>query len=1113
MADESINSSPRKLNNSIHKSRLHRRHKRLNATFTATSETSYKHEVEEEDLSCTLLLMYDSDETMENSIKNKGNEKPISKVNMSYDPFAEHRLLVLADRSRAMPSSSRLFKATQGFEPCNNFLFESLEQREDKISENNRNKTDVFEITDSELLQVCEETEKKTNDLSSMKEVKEDLNKSPSTPETKRKTKSIVDLILEDFCSSPQSPELRHSSEESNFNFRFANKPLRTYSRRKHENVMARQNIAEQYNQPTNSVVHCVLNDDLLSNDSSTDLSVQDDQTQLIPVKETVVVLQHSQSLCENLQNLSAYFTESSGERDKKQDPSTEFLDHQLSEDSLGIKTLAEKSSSEIFFTASKADNDCMQIEEELVLPETEDQFKSRSNISFTTNSVEGDCIQIDEELVLSETEEQSKTSSSGHISNEEDFKGFSSEEEDTKQNCDTLTANEDDIKNDELNDEWYDECDIFAKFDMGIALDAALSFKLDKIETSEANHTMYTNGGNAAQINAEPLIGFRTASNKEVKISAEAQARVASIFQNLPPLPINNSCDEELPIEDEAGEEDCQNVMNRTIIISKAGDDLVGTSANPDERIGSKEMPDVCKFTTISHKTITISNDAKQQAARAQETLTPLPQNEICLRNDATSNDASTSKQVFIGFRTASSKSISISKAAQERALKILEQLPNDGMEAELHVNKMTGFATASNKTIQISDDAEKRAARILEDVMEFQKESVEDDVKRSLENLQFSEWPVEEEEKINVNEEVANEKVVNANTANEYKINLLEFSTSPKKAKQRAAVTENLDTENIKKSSETKSLDNLLFPEWPLAIVVEDRVTDISEPTLNGLNKRKRSDSEIAQNRRISASPPRTRKLFCKSTGGERSPLAHIQATITHSSLSEMAVNTPPDYRARHGIIARKNLLSLNMSNKLKAKSSKLQNFKPENSMVETPTKRSDATSAASMANEPKSPPATPIPNLQEFFNSAAMSTSTPQPPVRQNTRMRTRARKRAELVAAALNTPTTTKDKTAITTPTNDGSFRHIDWENDSVNKSAASLNASRLSNSSCSNIMKMESNPTPKQRIERLHMYGKPPSVSPICMSSTNNCRVSGLKRGTRRTSKGERINKE
>lgn len=1170
MADESINSSPRKLNNSIHKSRLHRRHKRLNVT----AESSCNHEDEEENLSCTLLVMYDSDETIQDSNKNKcpRNEKAMPKVNISYDPFAEHRLLVLADRSSAMPSSSRLFKATQGFEPCNNFLFESLEHREDKISEINYNKTDAFEITDSELLHVCEETEKKTSDLSSIKQFKMDEDNSPTTPEPKRKTKSIVDLILEDFCGSPQSPELQQSSEESNLNFRFANKPLRTYSRHKHENVMARQNIAEQYNKSTNSVAHCIPNDDLLSYDSSTDLSVQEDQTQLIPVKEEVVLLQNSQSLCENLQNLSAYFTELSGGRDNRQDTCMEFVDHQLAENNLGIRTIAGIGSSGVFFTANKAENDCTQFEEELVLAETEKQFnlkikplaeKSSSGILFTVDNVKDDCIQIEEEQVLPEMEEQLRTSPNGHISNEEDFKGFSSEEEDSsvdwgltsKQNCDRLTPNgtlftffhvkhmhcnpcfyniEDDTNNDEQNDEWYDECDIFAKFDMGIALDAASSFKLDKIETSEANHTMDTNACNFEQINAEPKIGFRTASNKEVKISAEAQARATSILKNLPPLPINSSFDEELPVEDEEIE-DCQNVMNRTITISKTtSDDLVGTSVNPyvvhnNVNIQCKEMSDFGGFTAFSHKVITISNEAKQPVVPILKTLTPLPHDEICLKNEATSNNDSTSKVLCIGFRTASSKSINISKEAQERALKILEQLPKDDMEAELDANKLTGFPTASRKTIQISDDAKKRAARLVADVMEYQKESAEDDVKRSLENLQFSEWPVEGEDEENGDEVLVNKKMANANTANECKINLPGFSTASKKAiviseeaKQRAAsilerlpelpVSENLKAENIKENSETKSLDNLLFSEWPIGPVIDD-LADKNEAALNGLNKRKRNDCDGAQNARISASPSQTPKFICKSICGERSPLAHIQTTIPHSSLSELAVKTPPDYRASRGIIARKNLLSLNKSNKVKAKSSKHLDFKSESSMVETPTKRSGATTAASIANESKSPPATPIPNLQEFFTSAAMSTSTPQPPARQQTHMRTRARKRAESVAAALGTPTTTKAKATVTTPTNDTSFKHIDWENDSVNKSAASLNASRLSNSSCNNIMKMELNPTPKQRIERLHMYGKPPSVSPICMSSTNNCRISGLKRRTSRASKGERIDRE
>ncbi|XP_011181508.2 breast cancer type 2 susceptibility protein homolog [Zeugodacus cucurbitae] len=1108
MADESINSSPRKLNNSIHKSRLHRRQKRINATFSKTAESLCKNEVEEENLSCTLLVMYDSDEPMEDTVK----EKPLPKVNISYDPFAEQRLLVLADRSKAMPSSSRHFKATQGFEPCDNFIFEPPEPRVDKVSETQNSKTGAFEITDSELLQLCEETEKKTISLSGVKEDKMEIDKSPKTPKAKRETKSIVDLILEDFCSSPQSPELNQSSEESNFNFRFANKPLRTYSRPKRENVIARQNIAEQYTQPTNIVGHFELNDDLLSNDSSTDLSVQEDQTQLIPVKEEIVVLQRSQNLCENLQNLSAYFTqlvEEEEEGEKRQDTCMELVDHQLEENNIDVRQFEEKSSLDNFFTPTKAEDDYMQCEEELVLPETEELCRNSPN---------------------------------EYISNEEEFKGFSSEEDDasvdlqfaTKQNCDTLKPNAD-TNNDEQNDEWYDECDIFAKFDMGIAVDAASSFKLDNVETSNANHTVDTvDACNSAQINAQPATGFRTASNKEVKISAEAQARATSILQNLPPLPINSSYDEELPMEDDEAE-DCTNVMNRTIIISKTTtiDNLIDASAKSQTllnaaKIETNEQPFFVGFTTASRKTITISDEAKQQAARILEQLTPLPQDEPCDMNDVATNNASTSKELFVGFRTASSKTINISKEAQERALKILEQLPEVGMEEEqVDTNKFGGFRTASRKTIQISDEAKKRAARILEDVQEFQadqKENNGDEVNGTLENIQFSEWPMEGEYQMDVVEKVTNE-----NIANEYNINLPGFATASKKvivisetAKQKAAalleslpelpINDNLNVGNIKENSETKTLNNLLFSEWPSDQVNEDSALT-NETALNGLHKRKRSDSESAQNQPVLASAPQTpTKFICKPICGPRSPLAHIQTTVTHSSLSELAVKTPPDYRARHGIITRKNLLSLNKSNKMNAKSLQpTKESKVGSNFAETPTKRSSAT----IANEPKSPPVTPIPNLQEFFTSAAISTSTPQPPAREQTHMRTRARKRADFVAAALSTPTTAKATTTatITTPTNDISFKRIDWENESVNKSVASLNASRLSNTSCSNITKLETNPTPKQRIARLRMYGKPPSVSPICMSSTNNCRISGLKRRTRSATKSDHIDQE
>ncbi|CAD7015466.1 unnamed protein product [Ceratitis capitata] len=141
MADENILSSPRKLNSSIHRSRLRRKHKRLNATFTKTPEpppdnaTTFhkiKNTTCEEDLSCTLLVMYDSEEDdMEDECRVADNV--LAKVKENYDPFAEQRLLVLADRLAAPSRRSHNFTATQGFQPCHNFLNQFTEICPEKI--------------------------------------------------------------------------------------------------------------------------------------------------------------------------------------------------------------------------------------------------------------------------------------------------------------------------------------------------------------------------------------------------------------------------------------------------------------------------------------------------------------------------------------------------------------------------------------------------------------------------------------------------------------------------------------------------------------------------------------------------------------------------------------------------------------------------------------------------------------------------------------------------------------------------------------------------------------------------------------------------------------------
>ncbi|XP_053964747.1 breast cancer type 2 susceptibility protein homolog isoform X1 [Anastrepha ludens] len=1107
MADESINSSPQKLNRSIHRSRLHRKNKRLNATFTTatkppcsevTSFPANNDRTSEEELSCTLLVMYDSEKNEEdetNAVQlHSVVERPRFEADVDFDPFAEQRLLVLADHCGAPPRSSTNFVATQKFELCSNFLLQSPERPSDKSNNLKSIQGEAFEITDSELLQACVETEKNTV-TNNIKQEKLDLNEVPATPESKQKTKTIVDLILEDFCSSP---DLQHSSEESSFLFRFANKPLRTYSRLRHKHTIARQNIAEQYGQPTNSGNHCVVDDDLFSNDSSTDLSVQEDPTQLRSTTngEEVVDLHHSQNLCENLQNLSAYFTELSGS-DKKQEMVLESTTQQLmlNKSTNRMLTSAEGSSG-IYYTAIKEEANSLLKEVEL------------------------------------HTQEQCLTSRSGNISFDEEFKGFPSEDENTcvgietipNEDCDIAKTHVDDLESFDDDDEWNDECDFFANFDMEVALDAASASKLEKKETFEVINKKNSSSHHSLEENVEVVPGFRTASNKAVIISAEAQLCASKILQELPPLPTNSGYTDDLVTKD-GNTADFQTALNRTVSIPKPEGFNEYSSNTPtssydrlrNSRIENNTLQSFAGFETASSKKIIISKEALQQAAKIVEQLPPLPHDHICIMKDPCSTTAPTDKETFVGFRTASSKTIKVSKEAQERASKILEELPELYAEQKLgatkcgtettlpSANSYIGFRTASSKAIQISEAAQKRAAIIVQGVID---ENVEYNRKECLESMQFSEWPVEEVEQIDIKaKQIAIEGVGNVNApgfaTSSKKLILVSDSTKQKTAailenlpKQPAKVQSKSICKSAERDSEPEHLNNVVFSEWFLAEAIEVSGGE-QETQSNGSNKRKHLGLDFDHNDEEPKTPRRTPKSVCKSVNTQRSPLTHIQPTLKRSSLSELAVKTPPDYRASHGIIARKNLLSLNKRNKLSARSLQLsKELREDSSVAETPTKRITNSHIAPITAEPKSPPDTP--NLREFFASASMSTSTPHPPARQQTHIRTRARKKDDVEAVAT------------ATPTNDSSLKRIEWENESLDRSVSSPNTtSRLSNLSFSNITKMASNPTPKQRIERLRMYGKPPSVSPIYMSSTNNCRISGLKRRTRSDTKNEK----
>ncbi|XP_055920621.1 uncharacterized protein LOC129952182 [Eupeodes corollae] len=124
-----------------------------------------------------------------------------------------------------------------------------------------------------------------------------------SPPKNIKATKSIVDEILEDFCGSPyreNSP--KENSEESTPIFRFKSQPIRTYS-----GIRKKKLFTNKSNTDLNAFT---FKDDGNTSDSSSGLSVQEDLTQSIVPQLDTVDLNNSVKLCENLLNLSSYFSQ-----------------------------------------------------------------------------------------------------------------------------------------------------------------------------------------------------------------------------------------------------------------------------------------------------------------------------------------------------------------------------------------------------------------------------------------------------------------------------------------------------------------------------------------------------------------------------------------------------------------------------------------------------------------------------------------------------------------------------------------------------------------------------------------------------------------------------------
>lgn len=293
MLEDSISSSPSKSSKSIRETRLKRKIKRKQAENNEHNKSDLQLPVDLHSFINDFYLDSEDESTDNNSRNNTTfSVAKTAAIVSNYKPFELEKTLAIADRLSAQQfqrNQTSFMPQTQGFVSCINLTQMELEKGPSG-SLNQRNSS--FSITESEMINCCHLAEL-------------NLQLTPKKDEL-----FLVNSILEDFSQSPlskhankqQSP-CQHTPE-----FRLRRKPIKTYSRtflnRTKTNLNERFVVEEQI--PVSSD-----DDEDDGRSSSSSLSIQEDITMgEVANNQTSVTSLHNTRLCENLLNLSVYFTQ-----------------------------------------------------------------------------------------------------------------------------------------------------------------------------------------------------------------------------------------------------------------------------------------------------------------------------------------------------------------------------------------------------------------------------------------------------------------------------------------------------------------------------------------------------------------------------------------------------------------------------------------------------------------------------------------------------------------------------------------------------------------------------------------------------------------------------------
>ncbi|KAH8319645.1 hypothetical protein KR074_002823 [Drosophila pseudoananassae] len=539
----------------------------------------------------------------------------------------------------------------------------------------------------------------------------------------------ITESILRDFCSSPTYFEENHEpADETSPWFRFRHKKIKTYSRRR---------ILKEEPPPVTLKYEEDEEEDRLS--CSSGLSVQEDYTTPATTSVCELDANTSQKICENLLNLSEYF--SLGNPNPQSNKCLNIDLPSKKETSLQDSSGSKEKLSPMSDTLSSVEYSAIELKnlrDELL--EDDYTFEASQNCDIKPRGTFGDTIFGGMESIKHTDSKVCEDWSEGdsfleNINTEQiSLKDDKCEETETKTGPSDIKSENYEILLDDIPiTEWQTPMNIPDETN----IDSKVSPKdadQDKLtETAKASCSKDITDTQFLQEfpledwqpeEASELVGFRTASNKQIHISEETKARAAKLMADL----------------------DAEEVQQEN---SKETD----------------KVPEFVGFRTASNKAINISEETRKRAAKFMADF------EAEEHQKDTSNEGAETIPEFVGFRTASNKAIEISEETKQRAAAFIANLETEDPQSDdrntAKLDDFVGFRTASNKAIEISKEMESKGAQFLAQFKEENEQTLAADTE-FLQSIAFSQWePLDMPDPVDTRTDRTDDMEIKATTA----------------------------------------------------------------------------------------------------------------------------------------------------------------------------------------------------------------------------------------------------------------------------------------------------------------------------------------------------------